>query len=936
MKLLNIKSKILVISFSLAGFFLLVIPLFKNDFAFAGGQASLKGNVYMDYEGTKFSLTGVYILKEAKCYPGAWCNGVDDNVLFQSDASGEYRMEFPNPTLPPGGNCDPLGMCGLSCAMNPTRFRAYFPDGYSNFPGNANLAAGHWEPIIGGQASGPSDSTIGRDPYWVETDQSGYTWLYVNISNDGVYTGFDFRWVPNNNVYLYGKVTDSNGTPLSGVPINGTDSADLSLTAKGFQGEYFNNQDLSGASVLVRNDAQVDFDWGTGSPDPSVPSDGFSVRWTRTHYFSQDGDYTFSTTTDDGVRLYVDGNLIIDHWVNQGVSTYTATVPNVTVGNHIIKMEYYDWLASAVAKLSWAPTSNPNRALNQPATAGSTWYLDPACMSGTQTCFEAYGPQNAVDGINTSGWMGDQGKNFDWVSVDLGGQYEINKVGVYTYHNVPYRILISNDQINWIVVYSTPSGGGRGGIAYTNLSGSGQSARYVRWQGIQLPNANASYRLYVFEVYGIPVPSSECHVGSTTTGADGTFTFNNISAGQRLCLKVPSSVTVEGVTYINPSPPSYICQIAGGKFDPDGCNISSGQDEPFDTYYNFIYQPPGVSVSFSGKIWLDNDKDRIKDSTENCYNGGLSLSAGGITTTPSYQSDSSCSASSSYSLNVSVNSESSVTLTLNVPAGYTSVGWNEGDIATSSITGSGNSYPLAVGTTDINKTINFAIVKDSAWFQVQKGDFLTTGSFSPAEGFMSPPDGGVVIAKGSITNPLANPPQWSVENYLNSQELLNFDYYQKIASKTATIPLTVSLSSTLDQGFYTKEGGLTIDSDLSITGNKKITILVNGTLNINRNITVEVGSALTFIVKNDIIINGSVGNVEGIYIADGTIDTSTSNSGFTGSGIFVAWGSAGISHHRNLDNNTTAAEQFKYRADFLTALPDYLTKSTYSWQETLK
>lgn len=126
-----------------------------------------------------------------------------------------------------------------------------------------------------------------------------------------------------------------------------------SVTINNWRGEYYNNANLSGSAVLVRDDANIDFNWGNGSPAPNVVnSDNFSVRWTRNVNFAG-GSYRFTTQTDDGVRLWVNGALVIDKWRDQEASTYTAdvTVPSGTVP---IKMEYYDRGGGAVARLSWA------------------------------------------------------------------------------------------------------------------------------------------------------------------------------------------------------------------------------------------------------------------------------------------------------------------------------------------------------------------------------------------------------------------------------------------------------------------------------------------------------------------------------------------------------------------------------------------------------
>ena len=123
-------------------------------------------------------------------------------------------------------------------------------------------------------------------------------------------------------------------------------------TINNWRGEYYNNRDLSGSPVLVRDDANVDFNWGSGSPAAGiVNSDNFSVRWTRNVNFTG-GRYRFTTQTDDGVRLWVNGALVIDQWRDQEATTNAAEV-NVPSGSVAIKMEYYDRGGGAVARLSW-------------------------------------------------------------------------------------------------------------------------------------------------------------------------------------------------------------------------------------------------------------------------------------------------------------------------------------------------------------------------------------------------------------------------------------------------------------------------------------------------------------------------------------------------------------------------------------------------------
>ncbi len=122
-----------------------------------------------------------------------------------------------------------------------------------------------------------------------------------------------------------------------------------------YVGQYYPNTSLSGSPVITRRDPSINFNWGTGSPGTGMPADKFSVRWTRTIPLDA-GTYKFTTTTDDGVRLYIDGALVINQWKGQSVTTYSASIA-LGSGNHTIKMEYFDWVASAVARMTYSLVS---------------------------------------------------------------------------------------------------------------------------------------------------------------------------------------------------------------------------------------------------------------------------------------------------------------------------------------------------------------------------------------------------------------------------------------------------------------------------------------------------------------------------------------------------------------------------------------------------
>jgi hypothetical protein len=141
-------------------------------------------------------------------------------------------------------------------------------------------------------------------------------------------------------------------------------------TYRGWKGEYFANTDLDGKPAFVRDDETVAFDWQLYAPAPGLPSDNFSVRWSRSAYFLP-GAYVFWTIVDDGVRLYVDGDLYIDEWHDSAAEWREAEV-KLEGGEHTIVLEYYEHADKAQAQLNWGllptPTPSPSETLTPTLT----------------------------------------------------------------------------------------------------------------------------------------------------------------------------------------------------------------------------------------------------------------------------------------------------------------------------------------------------------------------------------------------------------------------------------------------------------------------------------------------------------------------------------------------------------------------------------------
>jgi hypothetical protein len=124
----------------------------------------------------------------------------------------------------------------------------------------------------------------------------------------------------------------------------------------GLKGEYYTSASTGDftSKVMERIDSTVFFDWGSVSLDPRVPSDLFAVRWTGSLATSTSGAYTIWVTTDDGVRVWIDGSLVIDAWRIQAPTEY-KWAGTLSAGQHPVKIEYYEDTGGAAIKLGWTP-----------------------------------------------------------------------------------------------------------------------------------------------------------------------------------------------------------------------------------------------------------------------------------------------------------------------------------------------------------------------------------------------------------------------------------------------------------------------------------------------------------------------------------------------------------------------------------------------------
>jgi len=194
-----------------------------------------------------------------------------------------------------------------------------------------------------------------------------YTWaasglpagLAINPTS-GAISGTPTTAGTSNVVVTATDATGARATSSAALTVTSSVPTGCPLNPNGWRGEYYTNVALTGNPTLCRDDTAIDFDWGYLGPSWfAFPFDNFSARWTRTQTFVA-GTYTFAMGTNDGGRLFIDGELVLDRWQDQNYPTPQPTVVRaLTAGAHTIVMEFYDRTGPAAATLDWTIAPPP-------------------------------------------------------------------------------------------------------------------------------------------------------------------------------------------------------------------------------------------------------------------------------------------------------------------------------------------------------------------------------------------------------------------------------------------------------------------------------------------------------------------------------------------------------------------------------------------------
>ncbi|MGI9646481.1 MAG: Ig-like domain-containing protein, partial [Ilumatobacteraceae bacterium] len=218
-----------------------------------------------------------------------------------------------------------------------------------NPPANGTpTAASIGSPLIGSfPLSFHGDSSTSSDP---ENDYLVHYWDF----GDGSFAfgpSVDHEY-PGEGVYTVTvTVTDAGGAQA-------TSELTVEVLSPGLEGTYYDNIDLTN-EVLTRSDPVIDFNWGSGSPDPAIGSNTFSVRWTGLIEPLYSETYTIYTVSDDGIRVWIDGQLVIDSWIDQAPTEHSGIIALQAGQRYDIDIEYYENGGGAVARLLWSSASQP-------------------------------------------------------------------------------------------------------------------------------------------------------------------------------------------------------------------------------------------------------------------------------------------------------------------------------------------------------------------------------------------------------------------------------------------------------------------------------------------------------------------------------------------------------------------------------------------------
>lgn len=217
------------------------------------------------------------------------------------------------------------------------------------------------------------------------------------------------------NAYLY-VTWEPLDASLSGPGFPAAPAAPVASSPWGVQ--YYNNIGLAGAPLISATEASPSHNWGAGSPGAGMPVDYWSARWSSAQTLNA-GTYTLTVQADDGVRVFMDGVLILDEWHTANGQTYTVPL-TVTAGVHTFVVEYYEVTVNAYLAFSLTQAQAPAPAPTGATATVKAWVLNVrnAPLTGAVIAKVRFNETYNVVGRNSdsSWWQINVNGTIGWVS----------------------------------------------------------------------------------------------------------------------------------------------------------------------------------------------------------------------------------------------------------------------------------------------------------------------------------------------------------------------------------------------------------------------------------------------------------------------------------------------------------------------------------------
>jgi len=322
------------------------------------------------FDGDNFTGTSVELTSSSSCLDAAWNNKTTSMIVLANGVTnlgGIYTIQNRNSNL----NLEVKG--GLTAIGNGANIIQNTPGVNANqqflftHQGNGvyKITAMHSLKQVEANDNQLADSANVQQ--WSNTGEANQQFIAVS-TGDGFFKLIashsarvvevaDAGTVANANVRMGINASQTSGM-WKLVPVSLSESGD------GLLCNYYNGMNFE-QQVLQQKHIKVDFDWGLGTPDGAVKIDKFSARWTGQIVPKYSETYTFSINSDNGRRLWINNQLVIDKWIGDWDIEYSGTIALEAGKKYDIKVEYYEEVGGANIRLRWASTSQAKEIIPQ-------------------------------------------------------------------------------------------------------------------------------------------------------------------------------------------------------------------------------------------------------------------------------------------------------------------------------------------------------------------------------------------------------------------------------------------------------------------------------------------------------------------------------------------------------------------------------------------